>query len=95
MHRLGSPGQHLLSLLFRLSSRPYLRRESFLPFMPVSSATTSQAVRRLAQTSSHIAPPPAAKMATLGAYSKKHKVTVIGSGNWYVSPREVLTRAPC
>jgi hypothetical protein len=24
-------------------------------------------------------------MATLGAYQKKHKVAIVGSGNWYVS----------
>lgn len=24
-------------------------------------------------------------MATLGSYTKKHKVTVVGSGNWYVN----------
>lgn len=24
-------------------------------------------------------------MATLGAYQKKHKVAVVGSGNWYVN----------
>lgn len=23
-------------------------------------------------------------MATLGAYQKKHKVAIVGSGNWYV-----------
>jgi hypothetical protein len=27
-------------------------------------------------------------MATLGA-QKKHKVTIVGSGNWYVPPTEV------
>lgn len=48
----------------------------------VFSAAVSQAVRRIAQTSSHLAPSHAANMATLGAYSQKHKVTVIGSGNW-------------
>lgn len=24
-------------------------------------------------------------MATLGAYQKKHKVAIVGSGNWYVT----------
>lgn len=24
-------------------------------------------------------------MATLGAYQKKHKVAIVGSGNWYVN----------
>lgn len=24
------------------------------------------------------------KMASLGGYEKKHKVTIVGSGNWYV-----------
>lgn len=27
----------------------------------------------------------ASKMASLGGYEKKHKVTIVGSGNWYVS----------
>lgn len=27
----------------------------------------------------------AGKMAFLGGYEKKHKVTIVGSGNWYVS----------
>lgn len=27
----------------------------------------------------------AGKMASLGGYEKKHKVTIVGSGNWYVS----------
>lgn len=27
----------------------------------------------------------AGKMTLLGGYEKKHKVTIVGSGNWYVS----------
>jgi hypothetical protein len=46
-------------------------------------ARTTQVARRITQISTHLTPPQRAKMATLGAYSKKHKVTVVGSGNWY------------
>ncbi|CZR51068.1 glycerol-3-phosphate dehydrogenase [Phialocephala subalpina] len=46
------------------------------------SVRASQATRRIIQTSSHFKIPQRAKMATLGAPTKKHKVTIIGSGNW-------------
>ncbi|KAH7364068.1 NAD-dependent glycerol-3-phosphate dehydrogenase N-terminus-domain-containing protein [Rhexocercosporidium sp. MPI-PUGE-AT-0058] len=45
-------------------------------------ARASQAARSIAQTSHHLQGSQRANMATLGAYSKKHKVTIIGSGNW-------------
>jgi glycerol-3-phosphate dehydrogenase (NAD+) len=44
----------------------------------------SRATQRLAQNANHLKTPPAVSMATLGAPEKRHKVTVVGSGNWYV-----------
>jgi glycerol-3-phosphate dehydrogenase (NAD+) len=46
------------------------------------AARANQAARRFTQTSKHLQLPQRAKMATLGTATKKHKVTVIGSGNW-------------
>ncbi|KAK2628286.1 hypothetical protein QTJ16_002932 [Diplocarpon rosae] len=42
----------------------------------------ASATRRITQTSNHLQSPQRANMASLGAYTKKHKVTIIGSGNW-------------
>ena len=47
--------------------------------IPVTRAT-----QRFTQTYNHLKPNTAATMATLGAPEKRHKVTVVGSGNWYV-----------
>lgn len=46
------------------------------------SANGSQAARRLAQTSRHLTVPQRSNMANLSGPTKKHKVTIIGSGNW-------------
>ncbi|KAA8577166.1 hypothetical protein EYC84_007163 [Monilinia fructicola] len=46
------------------------------------TTASNQTLRRLAQTTRHFNTPQLNKMATLGAWSKKHKVTVVGSGNW-------------
>merc|ERR1712000_66583 len=44
-------------------------------------ARASKAAQR-PSLSHHFKVPQRANMATLGAHSKKHKVTIIGSGNW-------------
>jgi len=46
------------------------------------TAATRTAARRLAQTPRHFNIPQLKTMASLGAWGKKHKVTVVGSGNW-------------
>lgn len=43
----------------------------------------SRLAHRLEQTTNHLQSA-RANMATLGGHSKKHKVTVVGSGNWSV-----------
>lgn len=47
-----------------------------------TAAVASKATQRLAQTARHIQTQPKVNMATHGAHTKKHKVTVVGSGNW-------------
>ncbi|KAH8602962.1 NAD-dependent glycerol-3-phosphate dehydrogenase N-terminus-domain-containing protein [Bisporella sp. PMI_857] len=41
-----------------------------------------QIAQSIAQTKAHCVTPHRSNMATLGAHSKKHKVTIVGSGNW-------------
>jgi len=50
--------------------------------LTIFTARTSQAARRSAQSSNYFQVPQRARMATLGAPTRKHKVTIIGSGNW-------------
>ncbi|CAG8950387.1 hypothetical protein HYFRA_00006880 [Hymenoscyphus fraxineus] len=45
-------------------------------------AITTRAIRQLSQTPIHLNTTQRLKMATLGAPTKKHKVTIVGSGNW-------------
>ena len=45
----------------------------------------SQPIARLAQISKQLTASQQFKMATLSAHEKKHKVTVVGSGNWYAN----------
>lgn len=53
-----------------------------------SSVTmASKATQRLAQTARHINPSHKASMSSITTPTKKHKVTVVGSGNWYVNHR--------
>lgn len=47
-----------------------------------SVSLAGKATQRLAQTARHLKPLQKVTMATLGAPTKKHKVTVVGSGNW-------------
>ncbi|KAK6613813.1 glycerol-3-phosphate dehydrogenase [Botrytis cinerea] len=54
------------------------------------TAASNQTLRRIAQTAGHLSTPQSNKMATLGAWSKKHKVTVVGSGNWAVPLQKIV-----
>jgi len=70
----------LLLLLSLLGPRIFEKNFMLIGFI----ARASQAARTVAQTSNHLKVPQRANMASLGAHSKKHKVTVVGSGNWSV-----------
>ena len=50
-----------------------------------SVIVASKATQRLAQTARHINPSPKTTMSSITTATKKHKVTVVGSGNWYVN----------
>ncbi|PBP17315.1 glycerol-3-phosphate dehydrogenase-like protein [Diplocarpon rosae] len=50
--------------------------------MPPRITARASATRRITQISNHLQSPQRANMASLGAHTKKHKVTIIGSGNW-------------
>lgn len=49
-----------------------------------AATTTNTATRRLQQLQKTLSPPTATPKTKMTNYTRKHKVTVIGSGNWYV-----------
>jgi len=70
------PEIFVLSCLRRSFVNSNHRFPSNLPLSPIPNFAA-----RLSRTS-FLRP---RTMATLGAYQKKHKVAIVGSGNWYVN----------
>ena len=94
------PTLHLDDLIIVLQLAPDNKASIHPYMLSKASPAAATASRRLAQVLSSLGGTPSfsspsrptspscsssrAKMATLGAHEKKHKVTVVGSGNWYV-----------